>query len=82
MKKSIALILCLISALTYSQKKVLDHKDIDLWNTIEGQSISNDGNYILYTLRTGEKDAQIKIKESNGNTSISKKEIPGTINRT
>ena len=68
MKKFFTLFFCLFTILSFSQKKVLDHKDTELWNTIEGQSISNDGQYVLYTLRTGEKDAQIKIKESNGNT--------------
>ncbi|MCB0459888.1 MAG: S9 family peptidase [Flavobacteriaceae bacterium] len=49
---------------TFSQKKVLDHSDYDLWNTIQGESISNDGNYIMYSLEKGEKDNFLKIKDA------------------
>jgi dipeptidyl aminopeptidase/acylaminoacyl peptidase len=44
----------------------LDHSDFDIWNTLNGQALSNDGNYVLYTLQKGEKDHTIKIKNTTG----------------
>ena len=43
-------------------KRPLDHSDYDRWNTITGQSISNDGQWILYTVRPGKGDATLKIR--------------------
>ena len=56
-----------ISTFVHSQKKVLDHNDVALWNVIKNQSISNDGNYILYHLEKDENDTHLKIKSNNGN---------------
>ncbi|WP_298262536.1 prolyl oligopeptidase family serine peptidase [uncultured Lutibacter sp.] len=58
------LILCTISV--FAQKKILDHKDVDFWNTIEKPSISSNGDFIIYSLKQGEKDSYLKIKNSNG----------------
>ena len=49
---------------TFAQKKVLDHPDFEIWNTIEGQVISADGKYIMYSLEKGEKDNFLKIKDT------------------
>lgn len=56
----------LISANVYGQKKMLDHADFDSWNTIEGEKISPDGKYILYSLLKGEKDHYFKLKDNKG----------------
>jgi len=45
-----------------AQKKILDHPDFDVWNTIQNTTISNDGNYIMYALEKGETDNHLKIK--------------------
>lgn len=45
---------------------MLDHADFDIWNTIEGEKISPDGNYILYSLLKGEKDHYFKLKDNKG----------------
>ena len=63
--------LCFLVALTFTstisaQKKILNHSDKDLWNTIENRTISNDGNFILYALKKGDRDQHLKIKGKNG----------------
>ena len=66
MKAIITLLLILVSISTFSQKKVLDHKDFEIWNTIKNQLISSDGNFVMYSLEKGEKDSYLKIKDSKG----------------
>ena len=56
------LILCTLSS--FAQKKVMDHDDVNNWNTIKDQSISSDGNFVMYALEKGEKDHHLKIKDS------------------
>ena len=58
---------CLVTLSAFGQKKVLDHADFDIWNTIQNQRISNDGKYIMYSLERGEEDNFLKIKDTNGN---------------
>ena len=67
MKASITTLLVLISFTAFAQKKVLDHKDFDIWNVIKNQTISPDGNYIMYSLEKGEKDNFLKIKDEKSN---------------
>jgi dipeptidyl aminopeptidase/acylaminoacyl peptidase len=49
---------------SFSQKKVLDHKDFEIWNAIKNQKISSDGNTIMYSIEKGEKDSHLKIKNN------------------
>ena len=57
----------LISLSSFSQKKILDHPDFDIWNKIENQEISSEGNFIMYSIEKGEKDQHVKIKDNEGN---------------
>ena len=57
----------LISSSTFSQKKILDHPDFDIWNKIVNQEISSEGNFIMYSIEKGEKDQHIIIKDNEGN---------------
>ena len=57
----------IISLSTFSQKKILDHPDFDIWNKIVSQEISSDGNFIMYSVEKGEKDQHINIKNNQGN---------------
>ena len=57
----------LISLSSFSQKKILDHPDFDIWNKIVSQEISSEGNFIMYSIEKGEKDQHIKIKDNEGN---------------
>jgi dipeptidyl aminopeptidase/acylaminoacyl peptidase len=68
MKFRIASILLLISVSAFGQKKVLDHPDFDIWNTIQNQSISRSGDFIMYSLEKGEQDNHLKIKDAKANT--------------
>ena len=66
MKKSINIvfILLLITFNSFAQKKILDHKDFDIWNIIKDKTISPDGKYVMYSLEKGERDNHLKIKDS------------------
>ena len=66
MRTTIILALALCSFSTYAQKKILDHPDFEIWNSIEGSTISPDGNSIMYSLEKGEKDATLKLKDGKG----------------
>ena len=67
MKNTLCSIFLLIVCSITAQKKVLDHSDFDLWNTVKNPSLSNNGNYVLYALERGEKDRFLKIKDSKSN---------------
>ena len=57
----------LVSFSTFSQKKILDHSDFDLWNRVISPKISAEGNFIMYSVEKGEKDQHIKIKDTQSN---------------
>ena len=67
MKQTLYIILLFVGVNSFAQKKVLDHPDFDIWNTIKGQSISPNGDYVMYSLEKGEKDNHLKIKDANAN---------------
>ena len=67
MKTTLYSILFLLTISVSAQKKVLDHADFDIWNTIRSQSISNNGKFIMYSLEKGEKDRFLKIKDEKAN---------------
>jgi len=67
MKVAITSLFILISISVFAQKKVLDHKDFEIWNSIKNQTISNDGNHVMYSLEKGEKDSHLKIKDTKNN---------------
>lgn len=66
MKTFLTITLLCSSLLIFSQKKVLDHADLELWNTVENESISPDGTHVLYSLQKGEQDQTLKLKTSAG----------------
>jgi dipeptidyl aminopeptidase/acylaminoacyl peptidase len=68
MKTTVYSLLLLLSFTVTAQKKVLDHEDFEIWNTIKSQSLSNNGKYILYALEKGEKDRFLKIKDIKATT--------------
>lgn len=39
-------------------RRVLEHSDYDHWNTLTGTGISNNGNWIIYTVQSGEIDGE------------------------
>lgn len=62
------LLIALTVTSIWGQKKVLDHPDFDIWNTIEGKTVSANGKYIMYSLEKGEKDNFLKIKDAKART--------------
>ena len=66
MKYALSLVLLCIASSTMAQKKILNHSDFDIWNRIQRQTMTSDGNFIMYSLQKGEKDSQLKIKDKNG----------------
>ena len=65
--KKFAIILLIISLNIHGQKKVLDHKDFDIWNRIQNSQISTSGDYVMYSVQRGEEDSFLKIKDKNAN---------------
>lgn len=54
-----------ISMAQYDEyKRPLEHEDYEKWNTITGQSLSRDGQWILYTLRTGDEKSTLHIRHA------------------
>lgn len=51
----------LISFAVQSQKKVIDHTVYNSWKRLEGQIISNDGNYVAYTIKPYQGDGYLYI---------------------
>ena len=66
MSALLAIAFCSFTVSIQGQKKVLDHKDLDRWNVIKNQSISNNGKFIMYSLEKGEKDHFLSIKDTDG----------------
>ena len=77
MKTKLYIILLFVVFSTAAQKKVLDHPDFEIWNTIKGQALSNNGKYILYALEKGEKDRFLKIKDTKSNTLFNYARVAG-----
>ncbi len=68
MKVFVTLTFLITTMATFAQKKILDHPDFEIWNTIEGESIAPDGNFVLFSLQQGEGDQTLKIKNTKATT--------------
>ena len=68
MKRLVPLFMLLISVSVFAQKKILDHSDYALWNTIKGSTLAPDGAYVLFSLEKGERDNFLKVKDIGGTT--------------
>lgn len=65
MKKIIfSLLLSGITFFTFSQKKVLDHSVYDSWQSIGERAVSNDGNWIVYSVNVQEGDNELFIQST------------------
>lgn len=53
-----------------AQKKMLTHEDYDGWKQITGTAISNDGNYVLYTIDPNRGDGTLYIDDIERNTTL------------
>ena len=77
MKKILFAIVCIATVSVTAQKKVLDHPDFDIWNTIRSQSISNNGKLIMYSLERGEKDRFLRIKDEKAKSIFNYDRVAG-----
>ncbi len=60
------IVLLLLSLSSYSQKKPLDHSVYDGWQNISERLISDNGNFISYTVTPQEGDGKLFIKKKDG----------------
>ncbi|MGF1579599.1 MAG: S9 family peptidase [Gemmataceae bacterium] len=58
-----------------SKKKPLDHKSYDLWNSVSSPTISNNGNWIRYTISVKKGDSVLKIVHRSGKPEYSEKRV-------
>ncbi len=68
MKIVLSITVLFMSLSISAQKKMLDHSDVELWNTIKNKTISSNGNFVMYSLEKGEQNQFLKIKDANANT--------------
>ena len=61
MKRILSLCLLLLNLTVNAQKKPLDHSVYDQWQSIKDVVISNDGNWMSYTIAPQEGDGQLMI---------------------
>ena len=67
MKKNFYLVLIVFPFFTIAQnKKPLDHYVYDSWETIGEKSISNNGNYVTYTVNPQEGDGKLVLQKATG----------------
>ena len=72
MKKLLFLPFYIVFLSATAQKKPLDHTVYDGWQSIADRTISNDGNYLTYSIVPQEGDGVLFIQSANG---VYKKEI-------
>lgn len=79
MKTKLYILFLFVVFSTAAQKKVLDHPDFEIWNTIRSQSLSNNGKHILYSIERGEKDRFLKIKDTKANAIFNYERVAGGV---
>ena len=60
------IVLLLLSSFSYAQKKPLDHSVYDGWQNIAERLISDNGNFIAFTVVPQEGDGHLYIKKKDG----------------
>ena len=53
MKVFTTLAFLIITIAVFAQKKILDHPDFEIWNTIEDESIAPNGSFVLFSPSAG-----------------------------
>ncbi len=61
MKNFLLVVGILITFISFSQKKVIDHTVYNSWKKLEGQIISNNGNFVAYTIKPHRGDGYLYI---------------------
>lgn len=79
MRKSLTFLLLICASFAHAQKKPLDHSVYDTWESLGTKQLTNDGNWIAYSINQQEGDANLffqhsvtaqKIKVSRGSTTL------------
>ncbi len=55
--------ICMPTFLFAQSKRPLEHEDYDIWNRITGSQLSEDGQWLMYTIRDGKEKATLKIRD-------------------
>ena len=61
----------LVSGIVCAQdisRRTLEHKDYDVWNTMSRAQISNDGNWVTYSVQNGAIDGEETLRIHNTKT--------------
>src|SRR5581483_3891279 len=64
----VALALLAVPAALSAQKKVLTQADWDLWKSINAPALTNDGNWLVYTIVPQVGDGELVIRSTHGST--------------
>ena len=70
MKRILCSCLLLLSITVQAQKKPLDHTVYDQWQSIKDLVLSNDGNWMSYTVAPQEGDATLYVRHLKTNQII------------
>ncbi|MBC7947086.1 MAG: S9 family peptidase [Chitinophagaceae bacterium] len=65
MRKSLLCLIFLYSQLVYAQKKPLDHTVYDSWQSIGEKSVSNNGQWLVYSIQPQEGDNELVVQSSD-----------------
>ncbi|MGM5471301.1 alpha/beta hydrolase family protein [Flavobacteriaceae bacterium LMO-SS05] len=68
MKLYFTALLLVFSISIFAQKKVLDHADVELWNSIKDEAISPNGNFVVYNVQKDNSDSHLILKDAQGLT--------------
>ncbi|MFC3563665.1 S9 family peptidase [Pedobacter jamesrossensis] len=70
MQKRLTIVLFFVVSFAYAQKKPLDHKVYDTWESIGTKQLSNNGQLALYSVLQQEGDATLYITNLKTNTKL------------
>ena len=75
------LVICLFLTsafgLVAQDRKPLEHEDYDLWNSISGTTLSENGDWVMYTIRDGKDNSTLKIRGLNSSKQYTIKNAAG-----
>lgn len=63
--KNILILFCLVSSISFGQKRIIDHTAFNDWKSLSNQRISNDGNFISYEINPHQGDGFLYIYDVN-----------------
>ena len=68
MKLFFTSLILLFSISAFGQKKILDHADVERWNTINDEAISANGELVVYNVQQENSDSHLILKDASGTT--------------